>query len=395
MKVRKFFPILFFLILLLLAGCNASAKADVKKAVSEELDLLKDLDPDTTQEYISYQDLFSDAAPSSSLSPEIEEVFSLFFKNFDYKIMEVDVDKKAEQASASVRLTTIDAKSLAKDFTSAHLKEEILKNAGSGSKKTASQEEHYLLLGNLLKEKEYEKVESNVTIQLVQQEDDWVILKDTALENALVGGLLTYLSNPEILTPSETVSVYMKTLKEMDADQMNAYLNLTSVLNSEDEDEKAIASALVDQMHKCFNYEVVEESDQGYTSQVTVAVTSFDSASILDRYQTQLDEYLATADAVIEGSEGRQAKSQELLLDAINSNEATATTEVVLNLTNDGVDWNVDLGNEIGKALFGNLSSDTASSDEDSQEEDESQDSEESEEEDVDSSDEDSDEEVY
>ncbi len=58
MKLRKYFPVLLFLILILFGGCSTSAKAEVKKAVTNELDLLKNLDPDTTQEYISYQDLF-------------------------------------------------------------------------------------------------------------------------------------------------------------------------------------------------------------------------------------------------------------------------------------------------------------------------------------------------
>lgn len=116
MKSRKYLPVLLFFFVVLLAGCATSTKAEVKKAVSEELDLLKNLDPDTTQKYISYEDLFSDASQSSSISPEIEEVFSLFFKNFNYKIMEVNVDKDSKEADASVRLTTIDAKSLAHDF---------------------------------------------------------------------------------------------------------------------------------------------------------------------------------------------------------------------------------------------------------------------------------------
>ena len=361
MKSRKYLPVLLFFFVVLLAGCATSTKAEVKKAVSEELDLLKNLDPDTTQKYISYEDLFSDASQSSSISPEIEEVFSLFFKNFNYKIMEVNVDKDSKEADASVRLTTIDAKSLAHDFASAHLREEILKNASTGTDSNASAQEHYLLLGKLLKKGDYEKVESNCTIHLVCQDDSWVILKDATLENDLVGGLLTYLSDPGILSPSETVSVYMKTLKDMDAEQMNTFLNLDSVLNSEDETEKSIATALVEQVHKCFNYKVTNETDLGYTAQVTLSITSFDSDAILSAYQKQLDQYLATAEAVMEGSEGRLAKSQEFLLDAINSNEDTATSEVTLNLTNDGVDWNVELGSEIGKALFGNLSTDTAS----------------------------------
>lgn len=364
MKYRSYLMFLLMVLLSVSAGCGSSAKNEVKKAVSSELDLLENLDPDAAQKYISYEDLFPDAKKTSSLSPEIEEVFSLFFQDFDYKIMEVDVDKASKKASASVRLTTIDSRSLAKDFASAHLRADILDSVGStdGSKDNTSMEEHYLLLGEILKENDYEKVETNCTVTLVQTDSGWTIQKDENLENELVGGLLTYLSDPNILTPSETVGVYMDTLKKMDAEELNAYLNLDSVLNSDDEQEKAIAAALVDQVHKCFDYKIIDETDHGYRAEVTLEIISFDSAAILKAYQKELDAYLDTPDAVIDGEEGRVAKSQEYLLNAIKANKSTSTSEVPVELVNDGFSWNMQMNNHIGKALFGNLSSDTASS---------------------------------
>lgn len=51
------------------------------------MDRLKDLDSKTTQKYISYKEMFPDATENTELSDEINNVFSLFFQKFDYKIL--------------------------------------------------------------------------------------------------------------------------------------------------------------------------------------------------------------------------------------------------------------------------------------------------------------------
>ena len=80
----------FLMIILLsvfLCSCSQSAKAHAEKAIKKDLDLLKNLDSETTMQYISYQELFPDSDDSTKLSADIKEVFSLFFQNFDYKIL--------------------------------------------------------------------------------------------------------------------------------------------------------------------------------------------------------------------------------------------------------------------------------------------------------------------
>ena len=57
----------------------------IEDAVKQELDQLKDLDSITTQKYISYQELFPGEPEDIAISSDIEEVFSLFFQDFDYK----------------------------------------------------------------------------------------------------------------------------------------------------------------------------------------------------------------------------------------------------------------------------------------------------------------------
>lgn len=354
----------FLMIILLsvfLCSCSQSAKAHAEKAIKKDLDLLKNLDSETTMQYISYQELFPDSDDSTKLSADIKEVFSLFFQNFDYKILGISVDSDEKNASAQLKLTTLDAEALASDFVSASLQEEILETAsGKENDNGNSLEQRYLLLYKLLKNNTYSSVERNTSIQLnnlgSSSEPDWEITHSSSLENDLVGGLITYLSDPDLVPPAETLTVYLKTLQEMDVKQMANYLGLDSILNTSDSAKNAIASALMEQFHSCFNYKISSTSVSGYLAEVDAELTTFDSNSILTQYEKELNTYLASADAVIDGSQKRYNKSHELLLDSIRNNQATITATATFHLTNDGASWKLEnAGTELGNAIFGTL----------------------------------------
>lgn len=354
----------FLMIILLsvfLCSCSQSAKAHAEKAIKKDLDLLKNLDSETTMQYISYQELFPDSDDSTKLSADIKEVFSLFFQNFDYKILDISVDSDEKNASAQLKLTTLDAEALASDFVSASLQEEILETAsGKENDNGNSLEQRYLLLYKLLKNNTYSSVERNTSIQLnnlgSSSEPDWEITHSSSLENDLVGGLITYLSDPDLVPPAETLTVYLKTLQEMDVKQMANYLGLDSILNTSDSAKNAIASALMEQFHSCFNYKISSTSVSGYLAEVDAELTTFDSNSILTQYEKELNTYLASSDAVIDGSQKRYNKSHELLLDSIRNNQATITATATFHLTNDGASWKLEnAGTELGNAIFGTL----------------------------------------
>lgn len=354
----------FLMIILLsvfLCSCSQSAKAHAEKAIKKDLDLLKNLDSETTMQYISYQELFPDSDDSTKLSADIKEVFSLFFQNFDYKILGISVDSDEKNASAQLKLTTLDAEALASDFVSASLQEEILETAsGKENDNGNSLEQCYLLLYKLLKNNTYSSAERNTSIQLnnlgSSSEPDWEITHSSSLENDLVGGLITYLSDPDLVPPAETLTVYLKTLQEMDVKQMANYLGLDSILNTSDSAKNAIASALMEQFHSCFNYKISSTSVSGYLAEVDAELTTFDSNSILTQYEKELNTYLASADAVIDGSQKRYNKSHELLLDSIRNNQATITATATFHLTNDGASWKLEnAGTELGNAIFGTL----------------------------------------
>lgn len=348
----------------MIIGCSHSEKADVKGVITNELDLLKNLDSDTVQKYISYKELFPDATEKIELSREVEEVFSLFFQDFDYKILRIKVDKDKKEASASLKLTTIDAKALAKDYTVSHLKDAILNAADSASHNTEEQsdsmEDRYLILNELLKDHTYKTVETDCTLTLQNNgtdREDWEIRRSHDLENSLVGGLITYLSDSDLLTPEETLTVYLNTLKTMDQDQMSNYLGLESLLTTSDSAKNSIASALVEQMHKTFDFKITDSDVESYHAVIQTEITTFDSDAILKAYQKELDEYLASPDAVIDGPQKRYNHSLELLLHNIEKNTGTLTHPAVFVLTNDGASWKLqDDGHSIGAGIFGNLS---------------------------------------
>jgi hypothetical protein len=366
--VKRFIPLLIVFIIFTVLGisCSGKDKSKIEDLIKNELNLLKNLDSDTVQKYVSYTELFPDASQNSDIPDDVQEVFSLFFEDFDYKIQSINVDTKANTATADLRLTTIDAETLARDYAKSLLQYTILTAADSDSQDTEdtlpSTETRYLLLNKLLKQNEYKTIQTDCTIQLVSKDDKtdtWEIKRTHMLENDLVGGLVTYLSDNQILSPDETLSVYLDTLKEMDSAQMSNYLGISSLLSTDDESKQQIAAALVEQVHLNFDYEITDtQISSGSSAIVEADITTFDSDAILEQYQEELDTYLASADAVIDGASVRTEKSYEMLLHAIEDNTKTVKAEASFHLTNDGVSWNLENNNEeLGNAIFGTLAS--------------------------------------
>lgn len=367
MKIEKgLMPFLLFILMCVtfLTGCSHVDKTDVEAVITNELNLLKNLDSDTTQKYVSYKELFPDTTQEIELSKEIKEVFSLFFRDFDYKIRNVDVDNDTKEASVSLQLSTLDARTLAKDYAQASLETAILKAAASDTSATEettdSLEERYLIIDSLLKKSKYETVTRDCTMTLQNtgsDHDEWEIQRSHSLENDLVGGLISYLSDNNLLSPEETLTIYLNTLKSMNTEQMGNYLGIESLLNTSDSDKNSIASALVEQVHQNFDFKITNCEEQGYTATVSTTITTFDSASILNMFSQEQDAYLSSADAVIDGSEKRYQKSLEMLLNDIKNNTANITSTADFHLTNDGVSWKLDDSNTtIGNAIFGTLS---------------------------------------
>ena len=103
---------------------------------------------------------------------------------------------------------------------------------------------------------------------------------------------------------------------------------------------------------KILNYVIKSSSENGYNATVTTEITTFDSDSILADYQEKLDKYLASADAVIDGSQKRYEKSFEILLNSINDNTVTTVNDVDFVLLNDGYPGNFRMREILWEMLF-------------------------------------------
>ena len=68
----------------------------------------------------------------------------------------------------------------------------------------------------------------------------------------LVGGLIADLADPDILSPEDTLTVYLDTLQKLDLKEMTSYLGVVNIMNTSDTAKNSIASALAEQIHKNF-----------------------------------------------------------------------------------------------------------------------------------------------
>ena len=168
---------------------------------------------------------------------------------------------------------------------------------------------------------------------------------------------MTYLSDSDLLSPEETLTVYLNTLKAMDLDQMGNYLGIESLMNTDDSDKNSIAAARVEQVHDHFDFKITDCKIHGYQASLSTEITTFDSSAIFAAYQAQQDTYLASPEAVIDGSSKRYERSLDLLLENIKNNTATRTATATFHRTNDGVSWKLqDSNSSVGSAIFGTLS---------------------------------------
>lgn len=365
MKIAKrLLPLLVFVFALIGIGCSLNHKPDIEAVITKELDAFTDPDSYTAQKYISYKTLFPDAAERDIDTTIADSVFSIFFQDFEYKILDIDVDNTKHQATAKIRLSTPDANSLARDFTISRLefqlRNAVCTDAQSTDDISCSLEECYQILHELLVTNDYKstKTECYITLHCTsKQNQTWEIVKTSALENDLVGGLLAYLSDTDLLSPEDTLSVYFQTLKHMNPDEMSAFLGIESILNSSDSVKNEIAFALVDKVHTTFDYEIKNCTIDGYTAYLDVSITTFDSNSILESYSQEFEEYMSTPEAVYDGSMKRYEKSVEVLLEKIESCESLVTSDTSFCMINDGLSWKLDDNDHIlGNAIFGTLS---------------------------------------
>lgn len=351
--------LLMLTILFSLTGCRAREAKEIRTYIETEMELLKSNDTETISAFISDSGLPEDL-DKEELPAKVIEVFSLFFQNFDYSIKQIEIDDTGEKASVLLELKTIDARSLAKDFTSQAIVKQ-LQNQASPSRVEYSLEDYYLSLQQLLIEQDYEILDSEYTASLTKKGEHWQFVRDNALENALVGGFVTYAADPELFMPEEIIALHFDTIKTFDTEQMNRFLSLDELFSADDEYKRTIAKALAGQILQYLDYTITGSENDGINASVTVEVTTCDWHSIIQEYTEDVTAYTSTSQALADGISVRLAKANQILLECINSNTSSAASETTLNLVNDGTNWKFQMDNAFVEAILGNIDEAVAS----------------------------------
>ena len=350
------------LIVELIAGCvcfytisnRTPYRQDPVKVVRHELSSLSAQKESDIVKTLNVHDVFPSADTKQSVPSDITSVFADFFHDFSYHIR--NFSEQGNSASVTVSLTTPDGEALAKEYSRQVMIKQI-QNSASPASVDFSLEDCYLLLGNVLKNNDYKSITSDYTITLTRSGKTWNIDSPKSLSAAVTGNFSTYVADASLFSPSEIIAIHLDTLKAFDTEQLNRYLALDSLFNSEDTSSRSVVKAIASQLLNCLDYSITSEllSDDGMDASVDLNLTSCDFSSVVYSYQEEYTAYLASSLALEDGTEGRQSHAITLLTDCIATSTQTITTPVTIHLNNDGKNWRIPKSDEITTALLGNL----------------------------------------
>ena len=352
--------------LCLLPGCTSKSQRAAKESLEEELKKLQSSDIQTIQNTIDTQELLPSSQYTEEAAEEIGNIFSLFYKDFSFKVKNVKTDEEKGTGTAKTAITTIDAYSLAKDYSLVLLKKQIELDA-SPQEVEFSLNDSCLLLKELLEEKDYDMETSEADISLEKEGDTWKVVHTAELDSLLTGNFASYMSDAQLLSPSEIVDAHFGTIKDFDSEQLKIYLSLDHLVETDDSYNNSLSMAIAQQIDKAFDYEITEEEQAGSTAAVQVSVTSPDFESILTSYKERLTQWLKTSESLSAGAQGRREKERELLLSCIEDNETVTSKNIAVTLYNDGINWKIQMDSNIAEAVFGDIPSAISSVSEDIQ----------------------------
>ncbi|MCD8104633.1 MAG: DUF1294 domain-containing protein [Lachnospiraceae bacterium] len=342
-------------LLLVGAAClwNRQQMERPAQAVSQELELIRKLDESTISSFISYENLMNSRLTAGEIGADATEAVDLFFENFTYSILNEEIS--GEKATVTVQITNIDAKELARDLCKEIMKDSVEIYPEETDDTTTA--DYYRLLRDTLTSNTYEMVVTTAIFHLQREDNLWVILSDDDLEDELVGGFISCMNDPYILTASEVLTLHLDALKELSAEEWMDYLEINDIFATYNTDYRSlIDEEYVRQLTDAFDYEILRCTEKGSTAEAVIRVTSVDMTSVLDVYKDALLEYARTTQSIRDSSVTFSNETSRMLLEALQENTDTASTDVTLTFSNNGSTWEVYFDSDFTNALMGNIS---------------------------------------
>lgn len=345
----SFFLFLCSFCAVILSGCSAN-KNSPKGVVRKELNLIKNLDEETIESFSSYK-IFSE---SESLPAEIRqsalEAMKLFFQNFSYKIEDTNITK--DQAVVTVSITNIDARTLANDLCRAIIADSLNHPAKAEQSSVAFYSD---LLKYLLTQNQYELKTTTLEIPLEKIEGIWTIISSAKLEDGLVGGLSSYMMDPDIVSAQELVEINLKHFQDMTPDQFLSYFGIDDIFSTSSSTAGEIDLAFASQILDHLTYQIVSSNQTDSSAEVLVDITNLDLYSVLDSYKVALLAYAETADPILSTEQERNEKTALLLLESLQETDEVTTNTLSIQLKNTGLIWEIQNTSELTEAILGNI----------------------------------------
>ena len=354
--MKKYGIFIFYMILLLLcftlalAGC---AKNKPEKIVENELNLIQELDESAIKAFISYEDMMNSSSAKTEVDAETTKAIKLFFKDFHYRL--ISCSATGRTATVNVEITNLDAKALAKDLCKELIKQSI---TGSQTKITPpATNSYFALLSDILSTHQYELVTTTAHFELVKTDHIWSIQSTATLEDELVGGFITYLNDSYLIKPEEVTALVLEMFQSQTPAQWVSYLEMNDVFSTGSSIYKEVDLALASQIAEHFHYTVKSVTQEDSTATATLELTSLDMESVLTDYLDKLMQYAATTEAIRTTDAQLADKTAALLIDSLKANKKSVQKTVSIHFLNNGITWEMQLGNQFTDVFLGNLQS--------------------------------------
>lgn len=340
---------LLSMIAVLLSGCGY---AGPEKAVRREMDLIRRLDEPAIKAFVSYEDIRLSHSAPLEIGEETTEAVKLFFKNFEYRILSSSVSDDKTTARVQLEITNLDARMLAEDLCREMIRASVSQE-GSGEQQGLASS--FALMKKCLEENTYPLVTTEADVHLTSVNKNWVIQESTELEDALAGGLVSYLRDPYLLKPQDVLECTLSPFRDFSAEEWMNYLQFDDVFSTGSDLASQIDSALAQQIAEHFDYKITSVSEDGTYASAEAEISSLDLRSILDKCRQSLLEYAQTSESILATDEEISQKAAEYLLAGLQENKSGAVNTISIPMKNNGYTWDVLLDEGFADVLLGGV----------------------------------------
>ncbi len=321
------------------------------RAVRYELSLIQEQDDAAIESFVSYENLTGSLLSSETAGASAVSAVRMFFRDFQYNILDEQIN--GSHADVLVSLSNLDMHALAKDVCT-----EICRSSSEIYPESSGQQDYFHLLSDTISNGNYETVKTEATFHLEKTDGRWRILSDAQLEYELVGGFISYMNDPYILSAEEVLSLRLDAFRSLSGEEWKQYLRIEDVFSTYNTDYSGqIDEQFTAQIARCFDYEILSCEEHDADASAVVRITSLNMEEVLTRYKKYLLAYAGTTKSIRDNSVQVSNEMSRLLLESLTENTDTVETDLELNFRNNGRTWSISFDSSFTNAVMGDISS--------------------------------------